>query len=174
MQDSPKNIALIGYRGTGKTTVGRLLAKTLGWEFVDSDVEIESRAGCNIATIFADSGEAAFRDLEAEVLADLATREKHVLSLGGGAVLRDASREVLAKQTYVVWLTATPETIHQRMNADATTADRRPNLTQLSGLEEIRTLLEQRLPVYQAAANCEVATEGRTVEEICREIVGGM
>jgi shikimate kinase len=165
-----KNIALIGYRGTGKTTVGRLLAEHLDWEFVDSDVEIESRAGCSIATIFADSSEAVFRDLEAEVVRDLARRGQLVLSLGGGAVLRESSREILAQQTFVVWLTATPETIHERMSTDASTASRRPSLTQLSGLEEIRTLLAARLPVYQSAAHCEVATEGRTPEEICAEI----
>ena len=89
------SIALIGYRGAGKTTVAAELARRLGWDWIDADVEIERRAGKSIAAIFADSGEPAFRELEAAVVADLSRRDRAVLALGGGAVLRDDNRQAI-------------------------------------------------------------------------------
>ncbi len=85
------NIALIGYRGTGKSEVARQLALRLGWDWVDADVEVELKAGKSIAAIFADDGEPAFRELEAAVLAELVQRDRAVLALGGGVVLRPAN-----------------------------------------------------------------------------------
>src|SRR4051812_7830484 len=98
------NIALIGYRGTGKTAVAQQLALALGWDWVDADVEVELRSGKSIAAIFADDGEAAFRDLESAVLADLIDREQAVLALGGGVILREHNRELLRRAGLVVWL----------------------------------------------------------------------
>jgi len=89
------NLILIGYRATGKTTLARLLAGRLGWEWIDADVEIERRAGKSIAEIFADDGQTAFRDLEAEVIADLCKKERLVLAAGGGAPLRPENRAFL-------------------------------------------------------------------------------
>jgi len=85
-------LTLIGYRATGKTTLGRLLAQRLGWDWIDADVEIERRADKSIGQIFADDGEPAFRDLEARVIADLCRRDRLVLAAGGGAPLRPESR----------------------------------------------------------------------------------
>lgn len=165
------NLVLIGYRATGKTTLARLLARRLGWDWIDADVEIERRADKSIARIFADQGEPAFRDLEAEVVADLCRRECLVLAAGGGAPLRSESRRAMRAAGRVVWLKARPETILARMSGDATTAGRRPDLTDRGGLEEILHLLKQREPIYRESAHLEVDTEGKTPDEIATEIL---
>ncbi len=167
-------VTLIGYRATGKTTLAGLLAARLGCEWIDADVEIERRAGKSIARIFAEDGEPAFRDIEAAVVADLCGRDGLVLAAGGGAPLRPESRQAMRRAGKVVWLTAQPETIFARMNADATTAGRRPNLTDRSALEEIIHLLQRRAPVYREAANLEISTEGKASETIVAEILEGL
>src|SRR4051812_17648318 len=105
----PPRLFLIGYRGTGKSTVGPLLAAALGWEFADADDLIEAAAGRSVADIFAAEGEAGFRDREAAALAELCRGERRVVATGGGAVLRPANRELLAASGFVAWLTAPPE-----------------------------------------------------------------
>jgi shikimate kinase len=162
-------IVLIGYRATGKTTLARLLAERLDWQWLDADVEIERRAGKTIARIFAEDGEPAFRDLEAAVIADLCRRERLVLAAGGGAPLRAETRAAMRAAGRVVWLTATADTIHQRMFSDATTAARRPSLTGKDPREEILHLLAVRTPIYREAAHCAIDTEGRTPEQIADE-----
>src|SRR5689334_9789562 len=146
-------LTLIGYRGTGKTTVARLMAARLGWEAVDLDDEIERAAGKSIAAIFADDGEQAFRDHESAALAACAARPRIVLATGGGVVLRAANREILRQMHngggQIAWLRASPETILDRLTADASTAWRRPNLTPAGGLREIVELLAQRTPLYE-------------------------
>ena len=164
-------LTLIGYRATGKTTLARLLAERLGWDWIDADVEIERGAGKSIARIFAEDGEAAFRDLEVQVIADLCRRERLVLAAGGGAPLRPESRQAMRQGGTVVWLRARPETILARMSADATTADRRPNLTDKDPLEEIVHVLESRTPIYGQSAHVTVDTEGKTPEALVTEIV---
>ena len=168
---SEMNISLIGYRATGKTTIVKHLADRLGWQWIDADVEIERRVGKSIAQIFADEGEPAFRDLEAEVVADLAARDRWVLALGGGAVLREDNRRAIADGGTVVWLTASAETIYARMTGDDTTAGRRPNLTASGGLTEIQELLAFREPIYRQSADVQVDTENKTPEEIADEIL---
>ena len=165
------SITLIGYRATGKTTLARLLAERLGWDWMDADVEIERRAGKNIALIFAEDGEPAFRDLEADVVQDLCKRENLVLGAGGGAPIRPENRRAMMASGKVVWLQAQPETILARMAGDVTTAQRRPDLTSKSGLEEILHLLAQRGPIYREAADIEVDTESKTPEELRDEII---
>jgi len=165
------NLVLIGYRATGKTTLARLLAQRLGWDWIDADVEIERRAGKSIARIFAEEGEPAFRDLEAQVIGDLCCRQHLVLAAGGGAPLRPASREAMRRSGTVVWLKARAETVHRRMSGDATTASRRPNLTDKNPLDEIRHLMAVREPVYRQTAHLEIDTEGRTPDELAAEIL---
>jgi len=164
-------LTLIGYRATGKTTLAKLLAERLGWEWIDADVEIERRAGKTIAQIFAEEGEAAFRDLEVQVMADLCRRDRLVIAAGGGAPLRPESRHAMRAGGQVVWLTARPETILARMTGDATTAARRPNLTEKDPLEEILHVLHIREPIYREAAHWTVDTEGRTPEELVASIL---
>jgi len=120
-----RNLILIGYRGTGKTTVGRLLAEKLDWAFVDADDEVQRRAGKTIAQIFADQGESAFRDVEEQVVMDLVQRSEHIVSLGGGAILRENNRRAICAAGSAIWLTASPETIHARLQSDSATAERR-------------------------------------------------
>jgi len=164
------NLVLIGYRGTGKTTLARHLAHQLGWDWVDSDVEVELRAGRSIAAIFSQAGETAFRDLETTVLGDLVKRPDTIVAAGGGAVVRPENQRLLAEAGSVVWLTARVDTILSRIAEDATTTQRRPNL--LSGGEtEVRQLLAERIPLYRACATVEVATDDRSPAAVAAEIL---
>jgi shikimate kinase len=166
-----KSIFLIGYRGTGKTTIAQLLAERLGWDWIDADDEIERRAGKSIAAVFAEEGEQAFRELEASVVADLCRWRRSVVALGGGAVLSEVNRTAIRMAGVVVWLTATVDTLASRLSSDRTTPSRRPNLTKSGGLHEIETLLATREPIYRACATFEVDTEDKTPAEIVEEII---
>jgi len=169
-------IFLIGPRGSGKTTVARLLAERLGWAWVDADDVLEARHGKSVRAIFAEEGEAGFRDREAAVLAELCRRERHVLATGGGVVLREANRELLRRSARVVWLTADAETLWGRLRADASTAERRPALAG-GGLEEVVEVLRAREPLYRACADLTVETAGLSpmavAEEILRRLAAG-
>jgi shikimate kinase len=164
------NLVLIGYRGTGKTTVARHLARALAWDWVDCDVEVELRAGRSIATIFADGGESAFRDWESIVLAELIHRDRTVIAAGGGMVVRPDNRQLLATAGLVVWLTAHVDTIQTRLAADVVTASQRPILL-AGGEDEIRQLLTARTPLYRACAAFEVVTDDRSPDEVAAEIL---
>lgn len=165
-------VTLIGYRGCGKSSVGRSLAEHLGWECADSDEQIERDAGESIRRIFAHRGETAFRDLEEATIARLLERNQFVLAAGGGAVLRESTRRRMRSAGLVAWLTASPETLLERIANDATTAERRPDLTEQGGLDEISTLLEQRTPIYRETADLEIDTEELTIDEIVDRLVG--
>ena len=162
---------LIGSRGTGKSTVGRVLAARLGWGFVDADERIEADAGRTIADIFATEGEAGFRDRESATLAELARLSQHVVATGGGVVLRPGNREQLRAAGFVAWLTASPEAAWERIQADATTAARRPNLTARGGLDEVAALIADREPLYREAADFIAPTDGRSPEAVADAIL---
>lgn len=168
-------LALIGYRGSGKTAVAQLAARRLGWDWADADAEIELHAGKSIAAIFANDGEAVFRDLESKELRELLKLDRTVLALGGGAVLREDNRQLLQSASNsgrgkVVWLKASPETLHKRIEADKFTAQRRPKLTTDGGLQEVRQLLAQREPFYRQCADLEIDTENKSAAEVAEEI----
>lgn len=165
-----KKLALIGYRGAGKTTVAAALARRLACEWVDADQDLEQYYGHTIREIFAAHGEAVFRQWEAERLVALVQGSRRVLALGGGVVLREDNRQVL-KQTTVIWLTAPPEVLLTRIQADPTTSGRRPNLTARGGLEEVRQLLAEREPLYRACADFMIDVVGKSADEIAAEIV---
>jgi shikimate kinase len=165
------NLFLIGYRGSGKTTVAAALSEQLKWPWIDADAELEQRAGKTIKQIFADEGETAFRDLEGAVLKDFTKLDRHILALGGGVILRPENRELLLGRGKTVWLKASPEALFERISSDATTAERRPNLTGQGGLAEIRTLLAERMPLYTAAADVTIDAEDKSPEGIAREII---
>jgi len=146
-------IVLIGYRGSGKTTVGRLLGKKLAKPFVDADEEIVRQAGRTIARIFAESGEEAFRDLESEVVRRIMRLPEHVIALGGGALGRDENRRALAEGGHtVIYLRCRPEELFKRIHGDRQTGAARPALTRLGGgIDEIRQVLAEREAIWMAA-----------------------
>lgn len=164
-------LLMIGARGTGKSTVGREIAARLGWTFVDADERIEAAAGKTIAEIFAAEGEVGFRDREAAVLAELCGLQRHVIATGGGVVLRPANREQLKQSGFVAWLTASPEAAFARLQADPTTATRRPNLTSTGGLDELRTLMAAREPLYRECADFAIDTYSLSPEAIADAIL---
>lgn len=167
------HVYLIGYRGSGKTTIGKLLAVRLDRPSIDCDDLIEQAAGQTIREIFASEGEAGFRDREQaaiEQLAAEAVAQPAVVALGGGAVLREANRAAICRSGRRVWLTAPPHVLASRIRGDQTTAARRPALSTLSDYDEIVNLLAQREPLYAAVAQKTLNTEGLTAEAICDDI----
>ena len=151
------NIVLIGYRGCGKTTLGRLLADQLWKTFVDVDDETCKRfGGASIAEIWQEHGEAEWRRVETEVTGDLISWSEHVIGLGGGSLMQPAARAAVesAPNTVRIYLQCEPDVLFERIGCDRETAASRPNLTELGGdIEEIRTVLAEREPVYMAVAD---------------------
>ena len=135
--------------GCGKSTVGRHLARQLGLRFVDSDTEIEHRIGMPIRDYFAAQGEPAFRDVEADVIEQLANQPGIVLATGGGAVLRPSNRDALHSHMHVFYLRATPEDLHRRLRNDT----QRPLLQVADPLRRLRELYRERDPLYRRAAH---------------------
>lgn len=163
-----KNLILIGFMGAGKSAIGRMCAAKLGYTFRDSDAVIEQQAGCAIAQLFASQGEAAFRQCEREVIAELAGTPGLVISTGGGVVLDPANVEALRASGLIVWLTATPEVILKRVG-DART---RPLLASAPDPRaRIAEMLAERAPKYESAAHCVVSTTDRPLTEITAEVV---
>jgi len=161
---------LIGYRGSGKTTVGRIVAERLGWAFLDADAVLEKRFGQTIREIFAAEGEAGFREKEAAILAELCQRADTVIATGGGIVLREENRRLLKRHGFVTWLTADPATLLARIQADRTTAGRRPNLAG-GGLAEVEQLLAVREPLYRACADVVVPVAALSPEQAADAIL---
>jgi shikimate kinase len=147
-------IALVGMPGSGKSTVGRMLARHLGTRFVDSDHEIEARIGASIRTFFEQHGEARFRDIEHEALADLTSGANGIIATGGGAVLRDDNRALLRERTHVVYLRSSPEELFKRLRHDT----QRPLLQVRDPLKRLRDLFELRDPLYLDAAHFVIET----------------
>lgn len=145
-----RNLVLVGFMGTGKTAVGRKLAQLLDWPFVDTDEAIERQVKMAVPTIFARQGEAAFRDIEQVVLAQLAEQTGQVIATGGGALGRVANRERLRASGLLVALTARPAVILERVGG-AKAAQRRPMLAGPDPRAAIERLLREREPVYGAA-----------------------
>jgi shikimate kinase len=163
-------IFLVGYRGTGKSTIARLLGNRLGWEWTDADTALEHRFGRTIPAIFAQDGEVGFRSMESAVLEDLCRLRNHVIATGGGVVLSADNRERMRQAGQVIWLMADADTIWQRLQADAAIGRERPMLT-IGGRAEVEELLQIRQPHYRACANLMVETGGRTPEEVAEAIL---
>ena len=165
------SVVLIGYRGSGKTTVGQALARRLAWPFVDADAVVVDRAGMSIRDIFARYGEPHFRSLEATAVAELLARRDHVIALGGGAVLSADTRAAMAAAGHrVVYLRGTPDEFHRRIAADPATADTRPNLTAAGGAAEVQVLLTIREPIYRSVATHEVDVVGGSVDALAEQL----
>lgn len=149
--------------GTGKTAVGKRVARSLGYRFVDTDALIVKQAGRPITAIFAEQGEEAFRKLEHEVLVECAAKSGQVISTGGGIILQAANRALLPQAGYVVWLKASPETIYERVRRNR----KRPLLRNDDPEGTIRRLLEERSPLYEEVRHLSVRTDELTLEETC-------
>lgn len=147
----PNNIILIGMMGSGKTTIGRLVAWHLGMDFVDADHELEKVAGRKINQIFATDGEAEFRRLESQILADLCSNTDQVIATGGGAILSQANVHLLRSAGTIVFINVSAEELVRRLKNDCS----RPLLQNGDPVQKIRDLLELRLPLYRAVADLE-------------------
>lgn len=165
-----KNIYLIGFMGTGKSTVSHNLANLLRYEEIDTDERIACQQNKSITQIFETQGEQAFREMETELLLELAEEKHKIISCGGGMPMRKKNAALMRQNGIVVLLTAEPETILDRVKQD----NGRPVLNGNMTLEYICGLLEARNPFYQAAGEIVIATDGYSPEEIAQEIVKKM
>ena len=164
-------ITLIGYRGCGKSSVAPLLARELGCASVDSDDEVEKRAGKSIREIFADDGEDAFRAMESAVIADLCCNDPCIIAAGGGAILAEANRHAMRSAGPVAWLKASPETLAARISGDMTSSERRPSLTGRSIEAEVAEVLAARHQLYTDAATITVHAENGSPHDIADRIL---
>jgi shikimate kinase len=164
---SAASLALVGMPGCGKSTVGRHLARQLGWHFVDSDHEIEHAIGGSIRAYFEQQGEAAFRDLEAQAIARLCGRRGTVLATGGGAVLRPANRAALHAGCQVIYLRSTPEELFRRLRHDT----QRPLLQVRDPLKRLRDLYRERDPLYRETAHFVIETGRPSVPTLVNMIL---
>ncbi|MBP1743533.1 MAG: Shikimate kinase [Firmicutes bacterium] len=162
------NIFLVGFMGAGKTTVSKCLGSMLGLERVEIDELIARKEGMSINSIFEEYGEEYFRNCESSTLAELQKRNQLVVSCGGGIVLREGNIASMKKNGRVVLLTATPETTLERVRD----SDERPILRNNMNVEFIAGLMEKRREKYLKAADIIVETDGKTVHEVCEEIIG--
>ena len=153
--------------GAGKSTAGRHLAHALGRPFVDADTEIERRIGMSIRAFFDREGEAAFRDIETEVIAELARRDGIVLATGGGAVLREVNRHELRDHTVVIYLRAAPEELFRRLRHDT----QRPLLQVADPLRKLRELFRDRDPLYRETAHFVIETGRPSVPTLVNMIL---
>ncbi len=160
------NLYLIGMMGAGKTTVGQLIAKHLGYGFLDTDQVIVQVAGKSINQIFAESGETAFRELESKVLSDICAYTKLTIATGGGIVMSPKNWSYL-HHGLTVWLDASVELLYQRLLDDTS----RPLLQDVDPLGKLRSLLEQRQPLYAQADLRIPLDENKTPEEIAEQVI---
>lgn len=164
------NISLIGFRATGKSTVGKILAEGLGWRFIDMDELLSESFGMNISDWVRDHGWEPFREAESQLLETLAGQEGIVLATGGGAILRPTNRETLKKRFFNVWLRASAAVLFQRLAGDPKTHSNRPALTSLSLRDEIESALREREQFYEETADLEMDTEESTAAELALSI----
>lgn len=161
------NFVLVGFMGCGKTTVGRRLAAITGHRFVDADELIVKDQGKSISTIFAESGEECFREIEERIIADLVGVAGIILSSGGGAILREANRASLKKIGIIIWLDAQPDVLFERANRSG----RRPLLQTKNPRQTFDTLLEARRPIYESTADLRFDSTGIEHDEVARKVL---
>ena len=169
------NVILLGYRGSGKTSIGKKLANELWKDFVDVDDVVRKRfGGVTIAEIWQTHGEPAFRQAEAEATAELVKRDDHVIALGGGTLTTQAGRSALASAQNAtrIYLACDPDTLAQRIAGDSTTGDERPSLTGgADPADEVRQVLAERDPVYREAADIVFDVTHCSIEEAVRHLI---
>jgi len=168
--DQVRNIILVGFMGSGKSSVGRALSRRCGWPRIDADDVIVERAGKPIADIFRESGEGAFRELERAVMKDLCEQNGRIISGGGGAFVDDDNRFIMLHCGTVFYLNASPEIIHQRVIGRNPNAPVRPLLAGGDPLERIKELLAQRAPAYSQAHHI-IETDQLTPAQVAEAIL---
>ncbi len=166
-----QHLFLTGYRGTGKSSVGAILSTHLGWPLVDLDDKVQRDGGQSITEMFRAGGEELFRQRESAALAAVVEQPRCVVALGGGAIVRESNRQLIRTHGDCFWLDADPETLAARIEADARTADQRPALTALPRADEVHAILQQRRPLYQAAADHRIDTTHKSVPQVADEIL---
>ncbi len=164
------NLYLIGYRGSGKSSVAPLLAKELIWDWVDTDEQIQVVTGQTIAEIFAEQGEIGFREWETTIVQAYAQKKELVVSLGGGAPTVPAIADFMKRSGSVVYLKATASELWNRISADTQSSTQRPNLTDLDGLDEVEKLLRAREGIYNACADWTIDTTNKPPQQVATEI----
>lgn len=164
------HIFLIGFMGAGKSTVAAQLKKMLPADQMEMDETIAREEGMSIPDIFATHGEAYFRDLETTLLKNLSGCSPMIVSCGGGAVMREENTQIMKQCGRIVLLTATPETVYERVKDNTD----RPILNNNMNVEYIRSLMEKRRSRYESVADITVATDGKSAEEICQEILAAL
>ena len=162
-----KNIFLIGFMGSGKSTIAKFLAKETQKELLEMDETIEAEEGCSINQIFEAHGEEYFRDLESQLVARIAKRGGSIVSCGGGAILREANVLKMRENGVIVYLSATPETIYKRVR----NSTNRPLLNGNMNVEYIAKLMEKRLPMYEHAADIVIDVNDKEKSDIVVEIL---
>ena len=170
----PPNLVLIGYRGTGKTSVGARLAEVLQRPFVDLDQVLVREAGRSVADIVARGGWAEFRRLEKELVARYRDVRGLVLATGGGVVLDPNNVAALRANGIIIWLTADPAAIQARLAQDQPRDANRPSLTGGDTIREVLTVLEARAPLYQAAAQISIDTTHRSVGQVVKLVLAAL
>jgi len=171
MKFQKEKIILTGYRATGKSSIGKILADQLGFGFIDTDQAIEKRQGETITEMVGRGGWDLFRRKEEDMLLELARSKNKVIATGGGSVMHEKAWAKLRKNALVVWFTADIKTICQRLAADSDTDDQRPALTEMGTMDEIAMVLNERRPLYEKSSDITVNTEGKTPEEVAEFIV---
>jgi len=164
------NLVLVGYRGSGKSTIGAILAKQLGWSFIDVDILIAQHSGRTIAELFAEEGESGFRKRERDACQSLRRSKRTVIALGGGALNEPENRTLVRRLGKVVWLRAPAAILWARISQDAKSADDRPDLTSTGGLPEVEAMLEEREPLYRRVAHHMVDTFPGAPDDIAAAI----
>jgi shikimate kinase len=160
------NLFLIGYRCTGKTTIGKSIAMTMDWSLVDSDILVIKEYGKSIKDIIDTEGWEAFRRMERSTLKQICTKDRQVVATGGGVVLDKANIKAMKTSGMVIWLGATAETIQKRMLQDKNTGNFRPALTDKGRMEEIEDMLLKRNPYYESASDFSIQTDDVPLKEI--------
>ncbi len=168
------NIFLIGYRCTGKTTIGKVLAERLDWDFLDTDAELVRAAKQSIKDIVQNSGWDTFRDMEREVIQNICGSNGQVVATGGGAILYNENVSWMKKNGQLIWLKASAETIKKRMIRDQTTDTYRPSLTGKGFVDEVEETLLKREPLYKKAMDFCIDTDHTSIEKMVEAILDNL
>jgi shikimate kinase len=165
------NIVLIGYRCSGKTEVGKILARELEKDFLDTDELIEDNAGCSIEAIISRDGWNHFREIEKSLIEKVSRRNNLIIATGGGVVIDEDNVKNLKKNAWIVWLNGESEVLRERMDKEQRSGKIRPSLTGEDSLEEIKQVMDVRIPLYEKTANFVVDTSTVTSAEVAALII---